>query len=274
MKVFISIDLEGISGISSEPQTEPGTAEYRRDTELMRGDLDAALDGCWAAGAGEVVVCDAHDLGGNLTFRELPPAASLVSGSPSPLSMMQGIDETFDVAMFVGYHAMAGTTGAVIDHTYTGSVFKVRIDDALEVGEVGINAGVAGAFGVPVVFVSGDDKLAAEAVELIPGIETAVVKEGQSRTCARLLSPETAHQRIREGVERALRKDPRPKPLDFSGSPLRLTFQATRYCDQAVLCPGVRRVDARAVEITGKTYVDVFRTFLACLDLASPAHAG
>jgi len=273
MKVFISIDLEGISGIYCEAQTEPGAAEYQRDVEFMRGDLEAAIEGCVAAGAQEIVVCDAHDQGGNLSSRGLPAGVTLVSGSPEPLSMMQGIDETFDAALFVGYHAMAGTTGAVIDHTYTGFVFKVRIDDALEVGEVGINAGVAGAFGVPVVFVSGDDKLAAEATELIPGVESAIVKEGVQRTCARLLPPEVAHQRIRAGVERALRRAEKPRPLDFTGRPLRLTFQATKYCDQAALCPSVRRVDARAVEITGKTYLDVYRSFLACLDLAAQAKA-
>ncbi len=271
MRVFISIDLEGISGVYSGEQTEPGDAAYARDVDLMRADLDAALAGCIAAGADEVVVCDAHDRGSNLSFRDLPAGATLVSGSPTPLSMMHGIDASFEAALFVGYHAMAGTTAAVIDHTYTGFVFAVHVGDRLALGELGINAGVAGSFGVPVAFVSGDDKVALEATALVPGIVTAVVKEGVARTAARLLHPDEAHRRIREGVERALRAERRPDPVSFDGLPMRLVFTKTEYCDRASLCPLVTRVDARAIDITGFDYLTVYRTFLTALDLAAGA---
>jgi D-amino peptidase len=271
VRVFISIDLEGISGVYSEEQTDPGDRSYVRDVDLMRADLDAALAGCVAAGADEVVVCDAHDLGSNLTYRDLPAGVSLVSGSPAPLSMMTGIDASFDAALFVGYHARAGTTAAIMDHTYTGFVFRVRLDEHLEVGELGINAGVAGSFGVPVVFVSGDDKIAREASELVSGIETAVVKMGIARTAARLFTPEEAHQRIREGVERALRSEQKPACKHFDGMPLRLVYTRTEYCDRACQCPGVTRVDARTVDIEGPDYLTVYRTFLTALDLAEGA---
>ncbi len=273
MRVYISIDLEGISGLYSEEQTGPGDPAYVRDVDLMRADLDAALAGCVAAGADEVVVSDAHDLGSNLSFRDLPEGVTLISGSPTPLSMMEGIDGSFDAALFVGYHARAGTTAAVMDHTYTGYVFRVRLDEHLEVGELGINAGVAGCFGIPLVFVSGDDKIAAEAAALVPGIEAAVVKEGVARTAARLVPPDAAHRRIREGVERALTAGRHPDPLRFDGMPMRVVFTKTEYCDRAAGCPGVRRVDARAVDIEASDYLAVYRAFLAVLDLAEGARS-
>jgi D-amino peptidase len=271
VRVFISIDLEGISGLYCGEQTEPGDPAYVRDIDLMRADLDAALAGCVAAGADEVVVCDAHDRGANLSFRDLPAGVTLVSGSPAPLSMMAGIDASFDAALFVGYHARAGTAAAVIDHTYTGFVFRVRLDEHLEVGELGINAGVAGSFGVPVVFLSGDDKVALEAAETIPRIETAVVKVGVARTAARLLAPDEAHRRIREGVERALRADHKPDPLRFDGMPMRVVFTKTEYCDRASLCPAVTRVNARAIDIEATDYLAVYQAFLTALDLAEGA---
>jgi len=271
VRVFISIDLEGISGVYCEEQTERGDPAYARDVDLMRADLDAALAGCIAAGAEEVVVCDAHDYSANLSFRELPAGVTLVSGTPTPLGMMTGIDASFDGALFVGYHARAGTTAAVIDHTYTGRVFRVRLDEHLEVGETGINAGVAGAFGVPVVFVSGDDKVTREAAELVPGIETAAVKVGVARTAARLLAPDEAHRRIREGVERALSAEHKPEPLRFDGMPMRVVFVKTEYCDLASRCSALTRVDARTIDIEAPDYLTVFRTFLTALDLAAGA---
>jgi hypothetical protein len=120
---FHQIDLEGIIGVYSEEQTELGDPAYARDIDLMRADLDAALAGCVAAGAHEVVVCDAHDYSANLSFRELPTGVTLVSGTPAPLSMMTGLDASFDAALFVGYHARAGTAAAVIDYNYAGLVF-------------------------------------------------------------------------------------------------------------------------------------------------------
>jgi D-amino peptidase len=268
VKVFISIDLEGITGICREAQTTTGTVEYYEAVKYMRADLDAAVEGCLEAGATEIVVCDAHDHGANLGCEGLPACVQLASGTPNSLSMMHGIDETFSAAIFLGYHAMAGTIGGVLDHTYTYDVFRVRIDEYLEVGEIGINAAVAGRFGVPVVCVSCDEVTAVEAAELLPGIRTAVVKHGTTRTAARLLSPSVTRPAIRDAVVEALRATDRPAPIDFSGLPMRVTFQRTRACDFAVRCPGVERVDARAVQIPAGDYLQTYRALLTCLDLA------
>lgn len=273
MRIFISVDMEGASGVFAEEQTTLGTEAYRQACRLLRADVDAAIEGCLAAGATAITVADGHEKGSNLSAEGLPPQARLASGTPTSHSMMHGIAEGYDAALMVGYHAMAGTAGAVLDHTYSYDVFRVRLDEYLEVGECGINAGLAGVYGVPVVFVSGDDKLAAEAAELLPGVECAVVKYGTMRTAARLLPPETTQAIIRDGVTRALRERRWPAPLDLAGKPLRVTFTRTAACDAASLLPGVQRVDGRTLDIPGGDYRTVFHMFLACTSLASQVRA-
>ena len=139
-----------------------------------------------------------------------------------------------------------------------------------EVGETALNAAVAGAFGVPVVLVSGDDKLAAEAHDQIPGVECVVVKDGALRTAACLLAPEPARAALRDGARRALTA-PFPAPLDLGDRPLRIAFRRTAACDAASRCPTARRVDGYTLEIAGRDYLAVFDAFLACLALAQLA---
>jgi D-amino peptidase len=275
MKVFISIDLEGITGVCAEAQTDPGTPQYATACELMRADLDAALEGCLTAGATEIVVCDAHYLGTNLTCRGLPPQVRLASGYPldghADLGMMHGLDDTFTAAVFIGYHAMAGTRAGVLDHTFTYDVYRVHIGEHLEVGETGVNAGLAGRFGVPVVFVSGDAATAEQARELLPGVGTAVVKHGTSRTAAQLLPPEVTCPLIRDGVAEALLATRRPELLDFAGLPVTLALVNTRRCDAAALCPGTERVDGRTLRIAGGDFLQTFAALETCIELAATA---
>ena len=267
MKVFISVDLEGISGVFAEEQTTRGTEACGTAIEYMRADLDAVIEGCLSAGATEIVVADGHDQGANLHFDDLPAAVSLSSGSPSTLSMMQGVDADCSAAMLIGYHARAGTQGAILDHTYSYDIQSVRVGDC-EAGEVAINAAVAGVFGVPVILVSGDDKLAAEAHDHLPGVECVVVKNGAMRTAARLFAPETARAGLRDGAERALSASAWPAPLDFSGQTMCVTFRRTAACDAAARCSTVQRISGYSVEISGHHYLEVFDTFLTCLALA------
>ena len=197
MKVFVSIDLEGCTGVRDLSQTRSSGAGYAAALALQRSDLEAVLEGCRASGATEFVVCDAHARGANVGLDGLGDDVRLVAGMAGPLGMMSGVDPGVEAALFVGYHAMAGTRAAVLDHTFAQTVFRVRVDDADEAGELGLNAAVAGAFGVPLVFASGDDKLAAEASRTVPGIGTAVVKEGIARCGARLVSPALTAPRLR-----------------------------------------------------------------------------
>ncbi|HJS47741.1 MAG TPA: M55 family metallopeptidase, partial [Gemmatimonadales bacterium] len=189
MRVYISVDMEGVAGVVHEDQTNPVdprcAAEYARFRRLMTLEANAAVEGALDAGATRVVVNDAHWFMRNLLAEELHESAELVSGDPKPLSMMQGIADGFEAAFFVGYHAMAGTAEAVLDHTYTDRVAAARLNGA-PIGELGINAALAGAHGVPVALVTGDQAVAAEARALLGGgVATAVVKQAIGRQAAR-----------------------------------------------------------------------------------------
>lgn len=267
MKLFIAIDLEGISGVVAEADTERGGPAAEQARRHMRADLDAVVAGCLAAGAREIVVCDAHDHGRNLDPQGLPDEVVLVGGSPTPDSMLQGLGPGFDGALFVGYHARAGTAGAVLEHTWNYRVFSACFGD-LEVGEFGLGALVAGHYGVPAVYLSGDDKAAAEADALVPGIATTVVKRGITRLAAELLPPQTARARMRDDVERALASSSRPAPLAWNGEPLRVTFTRVEFCDRAAGCPGARRLDGRTLEMAGSDVLELYRGFLACASLS------
>lgn len=267
MKLFIAIDLEGICGVATEADTAREGAAAVRARAHMRADLEAVLEGCAAAGAIEVVVCDAHDDGRNLDPAGLSGRVTLIGGSPAPLSMLQGLAPGFDGALFVGYHAKAGTEGAVLEHTWSYKVFSVRVGE-LDVGEFGLAALLAGEMGVPALYVSGDDKVASEAHALVPAITTTVVKTGVRREVAALCVPDEARARLTKDVREALTAKPVPAPLTWSGEPLQLTFTRVTFCDLAEACPGARRLDGRTLEIAGGTFAEVYRTFLACLALS------
>jgi D-amino peptidase len=268
MRVFIAVDLEGVTGVALEAQTDPDKPSYEDARRWMREDLDAVLDGCSAAGAETVAVCDAHYMGSNLLPDGLPPAVVLASGT-GPHSMLQGIGEGMDAALFVGFHARAGTQAAVLEHTWTYKVFDVSVG-GVSLGEFGLGALVAGHYGVPAVYVSGDDKAVAEAQALVPGLVGTVVKHGVSRTCAELRPPDVVRADMRADVERALSTTP-PRPLVWDGAPMRLTFTRVCFCDAAAQAPGVRRIDGRTLEIVAQDYERLYTAFLACLDLAATA---
>src|SRR5689334_11273004 len=191
MRVYISVDMEGVAGVVHESQTDPVTpafaAEYARFRRLMTAEANAAVEGALAAGATRVLVNDSHWFMRNLLAEELHPGAELVSGDPKPRSMMQGIDEQggFDAALFIGYHARAGTRNAILDHTYADRIHDVRLNQQ-PVGELGLNAALAGLHGVPVGLVSGDSAVAAEAKDLLgEGVATVIVKAAVSRHAAK-----------------------------------------------------------------------------------------
>ena len=271
MRVYISVDMEGVAGVVHEDQTDPidprHAGEYNRFRRLMTAEANAAIEGALAAGADRIVVNDSHWRMMNLPADELHPAAELISGSPKALSMMEGIEEGFDAALCVGYHAMGGTAHAIIDHTYTSRVHEARLNGR-PVGELGINAALAGTYGVPVALVSGDQALAAEArAWLGPSVETVVVKHAVGRFAARSVSPAEACRRIREGVTTALGRPHAPFRLS---SPIRLEveFALTQMADMAELAPGSTREGGRTVSYTADDYREVFRAWRALYNLA------
>src|SRR5215510_14548140 len=196
MKILIATDMEGITGVTTWDQVTPGHAEYARFRKLMTQDVNAAIRGAMEAGAEEVIVADGHWNGSNILVEELDPRARLNTGSPSPLSMMQGIDESVDAVFFIGYHARNGTPNAILDHTWSSeTVANVWINDLLT-GEYGLNGAVAGHFGAPVIMVSGDQTACAQMAELLGDVETTVVKQASGRFAAECLSPEATREMI------------------------------------------------------------------------------
>ena len=176
MKILIATDMEGITGVTTWDHVTPGHAEYGRFRRLMTQDVNAAIRGASEAGADDIIVADGHWNGSNILVEELDPRGRLNSGSPSPLSMMQGIDESVDGVMFVGYHARNGTPNAVLDHTWSSkTVANVWLNDILT-GEFGLNGALAGHFGVPVIMATGDQTACGQIVEQLGDMETAIVK--------------------------------------------------------------------------------------------------
>src|SRR5215510_9029745 len=206
MKILIATDMEGITGVTTWDQVTPGHAEYARFRKLMTQDVNAAIRGAMEAGAEEVIIADGHWNGSNILVEEFDPRAKLNTGSPSPLSMMQGIDESVDGVMFIGYHARNGTPNAILDHTWSSdTVANVWLNDLLT-GEYGLNAAVAGHFGAPVIMVSGDQTACAQVEELIGEMEHAVVKYATGRFAAECLAPQVAHELIFTSAMRAVAK--------------------------------------------------------------------
>jgi D-amino peptidase len=272
MRVYISVDMEGISGVVHEDQTDPieprHAGEYNRFRRLMTNEANAAITGALDAGATSVLVNDSHWLMRNLLAEELHPAAELLSGGPKLLSMVEGIDAGFDAAMFIGYHARAGTARAIIDHTYTSRVYEVRINGQ-PVGELALNAAIAGLHGVPVALVSGDQAIASEARLLLgEQVQTVVVKQSVGRFAARSLAPTVACQRIRTGAAAALRRKHIPFTFD-SPIGVEVDFVESHMADMAELVPGSQRVGGRTVRYGGSDYLEVFRAWRAMYNLAS-----
>jgi len=265
MNVLISVDMEGIAGVVTGEHTSPGNREYERFRRLMTAETNAAIAGAMAGGASRVVVNDSHGGMANILIEELDPAAELISGSPKPFGMMQGIGPEIDVVFLVGYHAASGTGAAVLEHTWSGLVVELSLNGR-RVGEAGLNAALAGAYDVPVVLVTGDRAVAEEARALLGEIETVAVKDGVTRTAARCLHPQVVQERIRQAAERATARGRTVAP--FVVPPPVTLRQRAAHADMAELMPGSQRVDGRTVEWTGGDMQTVYKVFRAMAALA------
>ncbi len=270
LKIYISVDMEGISGIVHSDQVSSGTAEYADGRKWMAQDVNAAVEGALAAGATEVVVNDSHGSMRNIDPDDLHPRAILISGSPKPLSMMQGIDSSFAACLFIGYHAKAGTENAILDHTISSSVVRSVKVNGIEMPELGLNAAIAGYYGVPVVLVSGDTAVCRQAGEILgKDVVTVAVKEAQGRLAAKLVPMDEARRLITAGVKEALGKLPRIKPYKLA-SPydFELTYHVSAQADMGAMIPGAKRIDARTLAFTAADYIEGFRALRAMINIA------
>lgn len=272
MKILTAVDMEGITGVTTWDQVTPGHAEYARFRKLMTQDVNAAIRGAYEAGADEVIIADGHWHGSNILIEELDPRAHLNSGSPSPFSMMQGIDESVDAVFFLGYHARNGSPNAILDHTWSShTVANVWLNDLLT-GEYGLNAALAGHYGVPVIMASGDQTACAQISELLGDVEMAVVKQASGRYAAECLAPPVAQELIYEAACRAVERLSEGDAADpfVLDAPIRLTveFFTSDMADRAALLPYTER-EATRVTFPAKEVETAYRAFRSMLSLAA-----
>lgn len=271
MKILIAADMEGITGVTNWEQVTPGHSEYPRFRKLMTEDVNAAVRGCFDAGADEVLVTDGHEYGANILIEELDPRARLNSGSPSPRSMMEGIDETVSAVFFVGYHARNGSADAILDHTWSSrSVANIWINDLLT-GEYGLNAALAGHFAVPVILVTGDQTACAQTQELLGDLETVVVKRAVGRFAAECLTPAVTREMIYQASSRAVTRlkqgrAPNPFVVD-SPVEIRIEFFTSELADRAGLLINARRAGAM-ITLHAENMPDAYSSFRAAVNLA------
>jgi D-amino peptidase len=269
MKIFISADMEGTTGVTDWDQVMPDRPDYARFRRLMTEEVNAAILGALEGGAKEIVVSDAHHTMRNILIEELHPQAQLVSGSPKPHSMMQGIDASFDAVFFTGYHAAAGTQDGVLDHTFSSAAIRQVKLGTLIVGEAGLNAALAGHYKVPVALVTGDSTAVQQVKKIVPHVEAVAVKEPIGRTAALSYQPVEARRRIKEGAARALKRVKDLKPLTLPRPvSLEVELMYTVMADRCMLIPGVTREGPRSVAYKAKDAEQAFSVFMACLVLA------
>src|SRR5213593_242637 len=250
--VFISVDMEGIGGITTVRQTTRGTDDYEWARRLMTQEANAAALGALDAGALTVVVSDSHGDMGNLLPHELDARVELVQGTPKlPWSMMAGIEATsedgFAGAIFVGYHAGAATAGAILDHTYTGWMADVRINGE-SWNETHLNAALAGTFGVPVLVVAGDRACCEQAQERLPWVRTVTTKQGSTNRSGRSRSPEHVREELRRVVCEAVKLADRAEVWRPEGPyVLEVDVTTTALADLLAIAPGTERVAVRTL---------------------------
>jgi D-amino peptidase len=271
MKIFISADMEGVVGVVTGEQLGPTGFEYARFRELMTQEVNAAIEGALAGGATQIVVADSHGNGQNLLIEKLQGDVMLVRAWPRPLGMMQGIDETFAGAIFIGYHTGTTNLEGVRAHTISSArLADVRLK-GVSVSEAGLNAAIAGHFNVPVIMVSGDDAVVKETTALLGNIEGAVVKWASGFHSAKTMMPGASYALIREKAQRAVRRISEFKPYKLA-SPIELDVRFKNYRPSEVLSylSIVQRTDAHSIRFVGKDIVEVskFLSFINTYELS------
>ncbi len=254
MKVFISADLEGISGVVKLPL--PGEKESDFDKrlamELFTADVNAAVRGAADSGADRITVLDNH--GGCMNFLpdRLHPAAEYIEGPGRPC-WITGLDAGFDAMLLVGHHAMAGTPEAVLSHSFSSRDFHCYYFNGQKMGEIGVHALIASHYDIPVIFQSGDRASCMEAKQLLGDIEVVEVKKALSRTCASIIAPGAARKLILDGVKRALARvsDFEPLRVDFPAE-VKIEFNDPLKADEYEK-GGWTRIDGRTVVKTARS---------------------
>ena len=269
LKIYISADMEGVVGTVTGEQLGPSGFEYEQARRWMTEEVNAAIRGARAAGATKILISDSHGNGQNLLLDQLPEDVRVIRSWPRPLGMMAGIDDTFDGAIFIGYHASTNNSMGVRAHTMSSARLTSVKLNGVPVPETGLNAAIAGYFGVPVIMISGDDVIAEEATALIGEIETAVVKEAYGFHSAETLMPAAAYRLIEETTARAVGRIGDFEPWDLGGPvELEVSFKNYRPVEALEYLEIVERIDSHTIRYTGPDMIAVsnFLTFLLNYD--------
>ena len=258
LKIYISADMEGVAGAVTGEQLGPSGFEYQRFREFFTAEVLHAISGARRAGAKEILVSDSHGNGQNLLIEKLPRDVRVIRSWPRPLMMMQGIDASFDGAIFIGYHAATTNSQGVRAHTMSSANLTAVRLNGVAMSEAGINAAIAGHFDVPIIMVSGDDATVAETRELLGDVEGAVVKEAISFHSANNLNPRAARDLITAKVQAAVMRIADFKPYKPE-PPYRLEISLKHYRPAELLAylPMVERVDSHTIRFVGKDMIEV-----------------
>lgn len=258
LKVYISVDMEGIAGVVTDDQLGPGSFEYERFRQFMTKEALAAVNAARDAGATEILVADSHGNGENLLIEQFPKDVRVIRSWPRRFGMIAGIDESFDAVIFIGYHSSTNNLKGVRAHTFSsGRLTRVSLN-GVNVTEGAWNAAVAGHFGVPVVMVSGDDAAVEEVRSLVGPIEAAEVKKSLSFHSANTMTPEASQELIAQKVRTALGRLKEFKPYRLKNPvALELGFKHYRPVEMLAYLKGVERIDSHTIRYVGKDMLDV-----------------
>ncbi|MEQ8811225.1 MAG: M55 family metallopeptidase [Imperialibacter sp.] len=258
VKLFISVDMEGIGGIGTSKMTSGGK-DYDTGRKLMTDEVNAVVTAIFETGPATIVVNDSHGDMQNLLHTQLDPRVEYIQSNIKPLGMVQGLDSSFDGVIYIGYHAMAGTENGFLAHTGSGSVKGLWINGT-EVGEGGLNTYFSGAVGVPVILASGDKTFAEEIKKLVPGVRTVSTKEAIGSSAAKLLHPDVVKKELQTQTKAVLKDIKNAKPLPVQ-NPIEfvLKVDAPTRADVAMGIPGMKRVDGYTVSYQAKDMDEAYK---------------
>ncbi len=261
LKVFISVDMEGVTGVVNSDDASRSGKDYDYFRQTMTREANAAIEGALAAGATEIIVRDSHGSALNLLPEMLHRSSKLIRDwSGGPISMMEGIDDTYDAAIFVGYHAKAGTPDGVLDHTSSGDVADVSVN-GISLPETGYNALIAGHYDVPIVFVAGDKAVCDQARQLLGNVETVAVKEGIGAAAVNL-HPAVAREKIQAGVEKSLRNLDQYKPYKLSPPyTMVLKLKTEQAIHDGTFYPGAKRTGDWELTYVAKDVIELMLAY-------------
>lgn len=256
MKIYISTDMEGMAGIVYGKSTMPPHPDYERYRKLMTAEVNAAIEGAFEAGAETVVVNDGHGSMRNITIEDLHPDVQLISGYPKPLLQMTGIDESFDGAMFIGFHAKSRSHG-VLAHTFCGFFEYVKVNNHV-CSEAEFDALVAGSFNVPVLLVSGDNILKEQIKELMPSTLYVQTKESIGAAVAKSLHPKKIIELLKNTVKTAINTKTTIQPVKITPPyTLEIKLSSVALADVCEVIPGVVRLDETVVTYSHENMIEI-----------------